>query len=62
VVLDRSGQHPLAATPGDRSLPASAIVMLACLVATMACWGLVRSWYVAAPRSSPQRSSMEPAP
>jgi hypothetical protein len=62
AVLDRSGQHPFAAMPGNRSFPASAIVMLACLVATMACWGLVRNWYVAAPRSSLQRSPMEPAP
>jgi len=62
VVLERSGQHPFA-MPDDRSFPASAIVMLACLVATMACWGLVRSWYVAAaPRPAMKRSSMEPAP
>jgi hypothetical protein len=62
VVLERSGRHPFTVMPDDRSFPASAIVMLACLVATMVCWGLVRSWYVAAPGAALKRPTMESAP
>jgi len=62
AVLARSGQRPVAAMAEGRAFPESAIVMLACLVATMVCWGLVRGWYVAAPRRSLEHSSLEPAP
>jgi hypothetical protein len=57
VVLDRSGAHPFSARPLDGAFPSSAsIVIIACLVATMACWGLVRHWYVA-----PRRVLQPPA-
>jgi hypothetical protein len=62
VVLDRSGRQPFADLTGDHPFPASsAIVVLACLAATMVCWVLVRPWYVA-PRPAAERSSMESTP
>jgi hypothetical protein len=61
AVLARSGRHPFAAMADGRAFPESAIATLACLVATMACWGLVRGWHVAAPRAL-KHSSMESAP
>jgi hypothetical protein len=62
IVLDRSGALPFAARPQDGAFPSSAsIVILACMIATMACWGLVRHWCVA-PRPALQRPSAGAAP
>jgi len=62
VVLERSGGYPFGGAPSvDQPFPASsAIVMLACTVATMACWVLVRHWSVAPPSAS-DRASVESA-
>jgi len=50
VVLERSGQGSFAATPDQSPFPeAPAIVILACLIPTMLCWGLVRGWYFTPP-------------
>jgi hypothetical protein len=48
AVLDRSGQGALVATPGESPFPEyPAVVILACLIPILLCWGLVRGWYVA---------------
>jgi hypothetical protein len=48
AVLHRSGQGALVATPGESPFPEyPAVVILACLIPILLCWGLVRSWYVA---------------
>jgi hypothetical protein len=48
VVLDRSGQGRFVATPDQSPFPEyPAVMILACLVPTLLCWGLVRNWYVA---------------
>jgi hypothetical protein len=45
VVLERSGEGTLPATPDQSAFPEfSAIMILACLVSTLLCWSLVRSW------------------
>jgi hypothetical protein len=52
VVVERSGEGTLAATPGQGPFPEySAVMILACLASNMLCWVLVRSWYVAPPPS-----------
>ena len=52
VVIERSGQGTFAATPDQSPFPEyPAVMILACLVPTMLCWVLVRSWYVARPPS-----------
>jgi hypothetical protein len=48
AVLDRSGQGNFVATPDQSPFPEyPAVMILACLVPTLLCWGLVRNWYVA---------------
>jgi hypothetical protein len=48
AVLDRSGQGAFMATPDQNPFPEyPAMVILACLVPVLLCWGLVRGWYVA---------------
>jgi hypothetical protein len=48
AVLDRSGQGAFMATPDQSPFPEyPAVVILACLIPILLCWGLVRSWYVA---------------
>ncbi len=48
AVLDRSGQRAFVATPDQSPFPEySAVVILACLIPILLCWGLVRGWYVA---------------
>jgi hypothetical protein len=48
AVLERSGQRALVATPAESPFPEyPAVVILACLVPILLCWGLVRGWYVA---------------
>jgi hypothetical protein len=50
LVLERSGQGPSAATPDQNPFPEfPAVMILACLVATLMCWALVRNWYFASP-------------
>jgi hypothetical protein len=50
VMLQRRGEGPFAGTPGP--LPEDAAIMiLACLLATLLCWTLVRNWSVAPPSS-----------
>jgi hypothetical protein len=50
VVLERSGQGSFAGTREQSPFPEyPAIVILACLIATLLCWFLVRGWYVGAP-------------
>jgi hypothetical protein len=45
VVLARSGEGTLRATPDQGGFPEfSAIMILACLVSTLLCWSLARSW------------------
>ena len=45
VVLERSGEGALPAAPDQSAFPEySAIMILACLVATLLCWSLVRTW------------------
>jgi hypothetical protein len=45
VVLERSNDGALPAGPDRSAFPEySAIMILACLVATLLCWSLVRSW------------------
>jgi hypothetical protein len=53
VVLDRSGQGTFAATPDQNPFPEySAVMILACLIPTLLCWGLVRNWYCARPSAT----------
>src|SRR6266576_1630204 len=48
AVLDRSGQGAFVTAPERSPFPEyPAVVILACLIPTLMCWGLVRSWYVA---------------
>jgi hypothetical protein len=48
AVLDRSGQGAFMSTPDQSPFPEyPAVVILACLVPILLCWGLVRGWYVA---------------
>jgi hypothetical protein len=48
VVLDRSGQSAFVARPDRSPFPEyPAVMILACLIPTLLCWGLVRNWYVA---------------
>jgi hypothetical protein len=48
AVLDRSGQGAFVAAPERSPYPEyPAVVILACLIPTLLCWGLVRNWYVA---------------
>jgi hypothetical protein len=54
VVLERSGQGTFAGTfagtPDQSPFPEyPAIMILACLIPTLLCWALVRSWYFAPP-------------
>jgi hypothetical protein len=50
AVIERSGQGTLAATADRSPFPEyPAVMILACLVSTMLCWVLVRSWYFAPP-------------
>jgi hypothetical protein len=50
VVLERSGQGPLAASPDQNPFPEyPAVMILACLIPTLLCWALVRNWYFAPP-------------
>jgi hypothetical protein len=42
VVLDRSGQGTFAGTPFPEY---PAVMILACLIPTLLCWALVRTWY-----------------
>jgi hypothetical protein len=53
VVLERSGQSTLAASPGDNPFPEyPAVMILACLIPTLLCWALVRNWYFAPPSAT----------
>jgi hypothetical protein len=53
VVLERSGQGMLIASPGQNPFPEyPAVMILACLVPTLLCWGLVRNWYFAPPSAT----------
>jgi hypothetical protein len=48
MVLDRSGQGAFVAAPDQSPFPEyPAVMILACLIPTLLCWGLVRNWYVA---------------
>jgi hypothetical protein len=50
VVLERSGLGTFAATSDQSPFPEyPAIMILACLIPTLLCWALVRSWYFAPP-------------
>jgi hypothetical protein len=51
AVLNRSGQVPDAGTQ-DAFPEFSAALILACLIATMLCWALVRNWYYASPTAT----------
>jgi hypothetical protein len=52
VVLERSGAGSYAGTNDQSPFPEySAVMILACLVPTLLCWSLVRSWYFAPPTS-----------
>jgi hypothetical protein len=45
VVLEHSGEGTLAPAPDQSAFPEfSAILILACLISTLLCWSLVRSW------------------
>jgi hypothetical protein len=53
VVLERSGQGTLAATPDQSPFPEyPAVMILACLIPTLLCWALVRNWYFASPAAT----------
>jgi hypothetical protein len=53
VVLERSGQSYFAGAPAEAPFPGyPAVMILACLVPTLMCWVLVRSWYFAPPSST----------
>jgi hypothetical protein len=53
VVLERSGQDPLAASPDQNPFPEyPAVMILSCLIPTLLCWALVRNWYFAAPSAT----------
>ena len=52
VVLERSGAGSYSGTNDQSPFPEySAVMILACLVSTLLCWSLVRSWYFAPPAS-----------
>jgi len=53
MVLDRSGQGTFAATPDQSPFPEyPAVMILACLIPTLLCWGLVRNWYFTPPSAT----------